>query len=84
MNSGQSIAPKRYRLVSELRVQFICEYRLYLEKQHCKRKSESMRRGLHLHEMASNAGQVTQTMSSIVKYVLLFLIVVAGLAWILG
>jgi hypothetical protein len=84
MNSGQSITPKRYRLVSELRVQFICEYRLYLERQHGKSESEPMRRGLHLHELVSSADQVAQSRSSIVKYVLLFLIVVAGLAWVLG
>jgi len=74
---------KRYRSVSDLRIQFICEYRLYLERQHGKPESESMQRGVYLHEIASKADQLTQNDRYIVKYFLLLLIVVAGLAWVL-
>ncbi len=84
MSPDHSLPLKRFRSVSELRVQFICEYRLYLEKQHGKPEGEPMQRGLRLHEMASNTDQITQNGRNIVKYFLLLLIVIAGLAWVLG
>lgn len=42
-----------------------------------------MQRGVYLHEIASKADQLTQNDRYIVKYFLLLLIVVAGLAWVL-
>ncbi|MHA1909479.1 MAG: hypothetical protein ACW98Y_19430 [Candidatus Thorarchaeota archaeon] len=75
---------KRYRQVSELRIQFLCEHRLLLRNRHSDQPTEWSRRGSELHNKVANNQTRTSPRISYFKIGIILMTVIAGLLWILG
>ncbi|RLI49730.1 MAG: hypothetical protein DRO73_05460 [Candidatus Thorarchaeota archaeon] len=73
---------ERYRTVSDLRVQKICEYRLFLKQRHGNRTLDASREGAHLHSKVRTAA-VAGT-NRILAVMILILTVILGALWLLG
>ncbi|MDF1540009.1 MAG: hypothetical protein P1Q69_14020 [Candidatus Thorarchaeota archaeon] len=84
MRNEEQLPLKKYRQVSELRTQFICEHRLLLQKKHGTTSSQWSRKGTKLHNIASNSDVRGNSDYRIIKAVLVIMIALAGILWILG
>ena len=73
---------EHYRTVSDLRLQRMCEYRLFLKQRHGDQASDVSREGTHLHSMVGTAA-VAGT-NRILAIMILILTVILGALWLLG
>lgn len=84
MPSTEMRSPKRYRSVSDLRTQYLCEYRLYLKNIHGDQDSEWTSRGNMLHSLATSSESEKKSSMPFLKAILLIVIVMSAVVWILG
>ncbi|TXT55178.1 MAG: hypothetical protein BAJATHORv1_40087 [Candidatus Thorarchaeota archaeon] len=70
-----------FRNVSDLRIQFYCEYRLYLKQIHGETKSEASLQGEMLHSQVSKTsmGFIPNT---VVFALLVLIIIISAILWI--
>jgi hypothetical protein len=74
----------RYRDVSELRIQFQCEYRFYIRQKRGEKSSDASREGSRLHrEVGMNPGPV-RSLNTSVLVLLVIVTIAAALLWVLG
>ncbi|MHA2142249.1 MAG: hypothetical protein ACXADC_08160 [Candidatus Thorarchaeota archaeon] len=74
----------RYREVSELSIQFQCEYRFFLNQEYGENPSDASREGARLHrEVGLNPLQV-RSLNPFLTVILVIVIIAAALLWILG
>lgn len=75
---------KSYRTVSDLRTQYVCEYRLFLKKQVGDRPTEAAARGSQLHADVEVTPTAGIRPSLPVLLFILMLTLIAAIMWILG
>ena len=78
MPSDEIRAPRKYRSVSDLRIQYMCEYRLHLRNIHGDLDTDWSRRGTVLHENAMNI-EPTGNGLPVMKGVLLVVIILSAM-----
>ncbi|MHA1928910.1 MAG: hypothetical protein ACTSV2_10095 [Candidatus Thorarchaeota archaeon] len=84
MTSSRDYALIKYRTVSELRTQFQCEYRLYLQQKHGNQSNQASRRGTMLHDQSSSQILNYSSSNGLVKILIVILTAFAGILWIVG
>ncbi len=84
MPSQRNESQGRYRDVSELRIQFLCEYRLHLKWELGERVSDASVRGANLHKHVPFQTGHVQTTNIALRITVLIMTVLAALLWIFG
>ncbi|MFX1603589.1 MAG: hypothetical protein ACFFCK_08900 [Promethearchaeota archaeon] len=84
MTSQRDAPQGRYRDVSELRVQFLCEYRLHLKWKLGERVSDASIRGTNLHQHVPLGTGPVRTPNMALRITVLIITVLAALLWIFG
>ncbi|UCH03623.1 MAG: hypothetical protein JSW05_08465 [Candidatus Thorarchaeota archaeon] len=84
MPSLRNARQGRYRDVSELRVQFLCEYRLHLKWNLGERISDASVGGTNLHQYVPLQAEHVQTPNMAIRITVLIMTVLAALLWIFG
>lgn len=81
----EKTAYSRLREVSELRTQFQCEYRFFLDQQNSRNPSPAAIRGEMLHSrIAVVKEEKGQTYNRLVPIVIAIAAIIIGIIWILG
>ncbi len=73
----------RFRDVSDLRIQFLCEYRLYLRQHIDEERTKASVEGERLHSKFTNEYQDRIPKKSIIPLIIIIITIVVGLLWIL-
>ncbi|KXH73268.1 MAG: hypothetical protein AM326_00535 [Candidatus Thorarchaeota archaeon SMTZ-45] len=84
MKDAKNRTVGRYRDVSELRIQFQCEYRFYLKQKIGDKSSFACREGSKLHQDIGMNSIVTQTPHPFLMALIVIVIVAAAILWVLG
>ncbi|MHA2378454.1 MAG: hypothetical protein ACXADO_06250 [Candidatus Thorarchaeota archaeon] len=84
MTSQREGTPGRYRYVSELRIQFLCEYRLHLKWNLGERISDAGVGSTHLHQHVPLQTGQAQSVGTAAKILVIMVTVLAALLWIIG
>jgi len=76
----------RMREVSELRVQYQCEYRLYLKQKlgEVHSKASSIGLNLHTHVSKKDAIQHVEKKDNLILLLIVIMTLIAGYLWIFG
>lgn len=74
----------RYRDVSELRIQYLCEHRFYLQNSRREKPSEASRDGERLHREVGLNPQPIRSFSRLIRALILFATIVAAILWVAG
>ena len=84
MQDSQRGPVKRYRAVSDLRIQYQCEYKLLLRQRLGGKSSDASRRGTLLHNSESVDHDNEFTMNSSWWLIVLVISLLAAALWIMG
>ncbi|MGY5872094.1 MAG: hypothetical protein RTV72_07625 [Candidatus Thorarchaeota archaeon] len=75
----------RFRNVSDLRIQFICEYRFYLQEKMGQTDTRASIEGTRLHDsIATSADDVQEHSHQIVPILIILAAIILGYLWIFG
>ncbi|MFW9886586.1 MAG: hypothetical protein ACFFER_00275 [Candidatus Thorarchaeota archaeon] len=74
----------RYRDVSELRIQYLCEHRLYLQNSFGVKLSEASIEGERLHREVGLNPQPVRSFSPLVRALILIATIAAAILWAVG
>ncbi|MHA2003479.1 MAG: hypothetical protein ACW975_11620 [Candidatus Thorarchaeota archaeon] len=74
----------RYRDVSELRIQYQCEYRFYLQQKRGDKSSDASREGSRLHREVGVNPKPVRSVNAAVMALLVMVTIAAALLWVLG
>ena len=82
-NKTTDIAPPgEYREVSELRIQYFCEYRYFLTKSLGDPVTDAAKAGRKLHSQVSEKRYSSHELSVTKRILIIILILIFGLIWI--
>jgi len=84
MPSQSEASRGRYRDVSELSIQFLCEYRLHLKWKLGDRVSEAGLRGARLHQQVPLQTRNAQSAHLALRITIITITTVAALLWVFG
>ncbi|MFW9967152.1 MAG: hypothetical protein ACFFEA_08355 [Candidatus Thorarchaeota archaeon] len=84
MKDPERGAVGRYRDVSELRIQFQCEYRFYLRQKQGSISSDAIREGSRLHREVVMNPKTTRSPHPLTVVLIVIAIAIAGVLWVLG
>jgi len=73
----------KYREVSDLRIQFLCEYRLFLHQKIGDESTKASLEGQRLHSKFCGDHQNGMSQRPVLPLIIMILAVVIGLLWIL-
>ena len=73
-----------YRDVSELRIQYLCEHRFYLQNSRGERPSEASREGERLHRDVGLNPQSIRSFSPLIRALILIATIAAAILWAVG
>jgi len=74
----------KFRNVSDLRVQFICEYRFYLQEKLGQRDTRASIDGSRLHDSVATAENNLQEQHQIIPLFIIIAAIIIGYLWIFG
>jgi hypothetical protein len=84
MKETQRGASGRYRDVSELCIQFLCEHRFFLRQMRGQESSDASRVGERLHrEVGLNPAPV-RSMKPLIRALIVIVTVAAAILWVMG
>jgi hypothetical protein len=72
----------KFRNVSDLRVQFLCEYRFYLQEKLEQRETRASIDGTRLHDSIATAENNLQEQHQIVPMIIMIAAIIIGYLWI--
>ncbi|MHA1862340.1 MAG: hypothetical protein ACTSWA_01125 [Candidatus Thorarchaeota archaeon] len=74
----------KFRNVSDLRVQFLCEYRFYLKEELGQRETRASIDGSRLHDSIATAENNLQEQHQIIPILIIIAAIIIGYLWIFG
>jgi hypothetical protein len=74
----------RYRDVSELRIQFQCEYRFYIKQMRGEKSSDASREGSRLHRKVGMNPVPGRPLNASVRAIIVIVTIAAALLWVFG
>ena len=75
----------KFRNVSDLRVQFLCEYRFYLQEQYGQKDTQASIEGSRLHDIMATPEEITRNDThKVVPALIIILTLILAYLWIFG
>ncbi|MHA1615151.1 MAG: hypothetical protein ACTSYJ_09925 [Candidatus Thorarchaeota archaeon] len=74
----------KFRNVSDLRVQFLCEYRFYLQEKLGQRETRASIDGSKLHDSIATVENNLQEQHQIIPVLIIIVAIIIGYLWIFG
>jgi hypothetical protein len=74
----------KFRNVSDLRIQFLCEYRFYLQERLGNRETRASIEGSRLHDVIATSKDSVQHQNKIIPLLIIIAAIIIGYLWIFG
>jgi hypothetical protein len=74
----------RYRDVSELRIQYLCEHRFFLQQLRRESPSEASREGERLHGEVCLSLKPIRSFNPLIRALILIVTIAAAILWVVG
>ncbi|MFW9799611.1 MAG: hypothetical protein ACFFD9_04195 [Candidatus Thorarchaeota archaeon] len=84
MTENRAARSERYRDVADLRVQYMCEYRLHLRRKRRYGSSAESVLGIRLHQQVPLQSKKGQSAGKAIKVLVIILTILAALLWVAG
>ncbi|MGY5858167.1 MAG: hypothetical protein RTU63_02260 [Candidatus Thorarchaeota archaeon] len=74
----------KFRNVSDLRIQFLCEYRFQLQEEHGQKDTRASIEGSRLHDSIATSEHETKERQQVIPIVIIIAAIIIGFLWIFG